>query len=201
VERTRILVADDEPVSRRLVQAILQQSAHEVLLAEDGLKAWDLLRESSPNMLIADWVMPRMNGLELTKKARTELQRPTYLYIIIVTAKQRPQDILTGLASGADDYISKPFNREELKLRVTAGQRVLRWDTELQKKNHQLEEALAEVKQLKGIIPICMFCKKIRDDQNYWHQLETYMMNNAGADFSHSVCPDCLDKHYGKTRS
>ncbi len=193
----KVIVADDEPVSRRLVHAILLRGGHEVLLAEDGLKAWDLLRQNSARMLIADWMMPGIDGLELVKRVRTQLDLDAYVYIIILTAKQQRQDLVKGLEAGADDYIRKPFSRDELILRVDAGKRVLQWEEQLRQKNRELQKALAEVKQLKGIIPICMHCKKIRDDQNYWHQLESYMMANAGADFSHGICPECLDKYYG----
>lgn len=197
MERMKIIVADDEPVSRRLVQAILHQGGHEVLPAEDGGKAWELLCRNSAHMLIADWMMPGLDGLELVKRIRTQLDSDAYVYIIILTAKQQREALLKGLEAGADDYIRKPFSRDELILRVNAGKRVLQWEEQLRQKNRELQKTLAEVKQLKGIIPICMHCKKIRDDRNYWHQLESYMMANAGADFSHSICPECLEKHYG----
>jgi len=201
MERMKIIVADDEPVSRRLVHAILLQGGHEVLLAENGVKAWDLLCQNSAHMLIADWMMPGLDGLELARRIRNRPDLDAYVYIIILTAKQQRQDLVKGLEAGADDYIRKPFSRDELILRVNAGKRVLQWEEQLRQKNRELQKALAEVKQLKGIIPICMHCKKIRDDRNYWHQLESYMMANAGADFSHSICPECLEKHYGDKAS
>jgi len=172
-----------------------------VLLAENGVKAWDLLCQNSAHMLIADWMMPGLDGLELARRIRNQPDLDAYVYIIILTAKQQRQDLVKGLEAGADDYIRKPFSRDELILRVNAGKRVLQWEEQLRQKNRELQKALAEVKQLKGIIPICMHCKKIRDDRNYWHQLESYMMANAGADFSHSICPECLEKHYGDKAS
>lgn len=139
--------------------------------------------------------MPELDGLELCHRLRT-LNLPGYVYAILLTALTQKENITQGLDAGADDYITKPFDRTELLARVRAGERVIQLEKSLREKNKELSEALAHVKQLKGLLPICMFCKKIRDDENYWQQIEAYIGEHTEADFSHSICPECLEKHY-----
>jgi sigma-B regulation protein RsbU (phosphoserine phosphatase) len=146
-------------------------------------------------MLITDWMMPGLDGLELSRKVRA-LHLTSYVYIILLTALTEKERIIEGLDAGADDYITKPYDRTELQARVRAGKRVIELERSLRQKNEELSKALAQVKQLKGLLPICMFCKKIRDDGNYWQQVEDYVTQHTQADFSHSICPECLEKHY-----
>ena len=105
-------------------------------------------------------------------------------YLIFVTAKARTQDIVTGLGAGADDYIVKPFEREELHARVQVGFRMLELQAALAERVRELEDALTRVKQLQGLLPICSYCKKVRDDQNYWQQVETYIEGHSDAQFT-----------------
>jgi len=106
----------------------------------------------------------------------------------------RPDEIVTGLEAGANDYIIKPFKAPELKARLNVGVRMVELQLELAERVTELEKALSEVKQLRGILPICAYCKKIRDDRNYWEQVEDYFARHTEAKFSHSFCPDCYDK-------
>ena len=163
--------------------------------AEDGLKALEALQRETPDILITDWMMPDLDGLQLSRQVR-ELDLPSYVYIILLTALTEKQRIIEGLDAGADDYITKPYDKTELMARVKAGERVIRLERTLREKNAALSDALAQVKQLKGIVPICMHCKKIRNDENYWQQVEVYVADHTEADFSHSICPQCLEKHY-----
>src|SRR5439155_4831059 len=100
--------------------------------------------------------------------------------------------IVTGLQAGADDYITKPFDRGELQARLQVGRRIVELQKGLADRVRELEAALSRVRQLQGLLPICAWCKKIRDDQNYWHQVETYIGSHSDARFSHGICPDCL---------
>ncbi len=191
----RALVVDDEPVVRRLLETSLTGWGFEVVTAPGGEEAWAILqREDAPPLAILDWTMPGLNGLELCKRVRA-LGKPTKPYLIFVTARARTQDIVTGLGAGADDYIVKPFQREELRARIKVGERMLELQAALAERVRELEDALANVKQLQGLLPICSYCKKVRDDQNYWQQVETYIEGRSDAQFTHGICPDCREKY------
>lgn len=142
----KILIADDEPVSRILLRNMLEGLGYQVEVAEDGLKAWDLFRKGDIKMLITDWVMPRLDGVELCRKIR-ELKWLNYVYIIIITARDYKEDTIKGLDAGADDFIIKPFNLEEVKARVNAGQRILQLENDHQAANRRLEEANLELEK------------------------------------------------------
>ena len=191
----KILIAEDDPSSKLLLQTTLEMWGYEVISTTDGKQAWDALRKTSPpSLAILDWMMPELDGLEVCRKVRQIGKLPP-IYIILLTAKGNKEDIVTGFDAGADDYMVKPFNREELRARVTVGVRVVQLQQELTKRVHELEDALSKVKLLQGLIPICSYCKKIRDDKNYWQQVEAYIVKHSEARFSHSVCPDCYTDH------
>jgi len=190
----RILIAEDDAVSRHLLEATLHKWGYEVIVAADGLEALEVLRQpGAPSLAILDWMMPGMDGAEVCLKAR-ELAAGRLLYIILLTAKGRKEDVVKGLTAGADDYIIKPFDRSELKARMNAGERILRLQAELAARVKELELALANVKLLQGLLPICCYCKRIRDDQNYWQQVDTYVADHSEAQFTHGICPECRDK-------
>jgi sigma-B regulation protein RsbU (phosphoserine phosphatase) len=191
----KILIAEDEEISRRLLETTLTNAGHEVIAVEDGLKALESIRKVVPDMLVTDWMMPELDGVELCRRVRA-LGLSSYVYIILLTSLTQKENIIQGLDAGADDYISKPFERTELLARVRAGERVIQLEKSLRQKNKELSETLAHVKQLKGLFPICMYCKKIRNDENYWQKVEEYLAEHTEADFSHSICPECLEKHY-----
>jgi sigma-B regulation protein RsbU (phosphoserine phosphatase) len=191
----KILIAEDEKTSRKILEKTLTKAGHDVVVVEDGLKALASIQKEVPDMLITDWMMPDLDGLELCCRVRA-LDLSSYVYIILWTALTQKENIIQGLDAGADDYITKPFDRTELLARVRAGERVIQLEKSLRQKNEELSEALAQVKQLKGLLPICMFCKKIRNDEDYWQQVEEYLVEHTEADFSHSICPDCMEKHY-----
>lgn len=193
----KILIAEDEKISRRILEMTLTKAGYDVVTVEDGVKALESIQKEVPDMLVTDWMMPELDGLELCRRIRT-LNLTSYVYIIVLTALTQKEKIIEGLDAGADDYITKPFERTELLARVRAGERVIQLERSLRQKNKELSEALAQVKQLKGLLPICMFCKKIRNDENYWQKVEEYLAEHTGADFSHSICPECLEKHYSQ---
>lgn len=191
----KILIAEDEKTSRKILEKMLTKAGHDVGAFEDGLKALASTQKEAPDMLITDWMMPDLDGLELCRRVRA-LNLSSYVYIILLTALTEKERITQGLDAGADDYITKPFDRTELLARVRAGERVIQLEKSLRQKNKELSEALAQVKQLKGLLPICMYCKKIRNDENYWQQVEEYLVEHTEADFSHSICPECMEKNF-----
>jgi DNA-binding response OmpR family regulator len=190
----RILIAEDDAISRKILEENLKKWGHEIIVTKDGMSAYQVLTgENPPNFAILDWMMPEMDGVDVCRKIRN-YKKGFFLYIILLTAKDGKDDIVTGLEAGADDYIIKPFNKAELKARVDAGIRMIHLELSLQKKISELKVALDNVKQLQGIIPICAWCKKIRDDKLYWRSVEDYITKHSTAEFSHSICPDCISK-------
>jgi DNA-binding response OmpR family regulator len=188
------LIAEDDAVSRHLLEATLGKWGYEVVVTTDGLQALEVLsRADAPSLAILDWMMPGLDGAQVCLKAR-ELAGERLLYMILLTAKGRKEDIVEGLTAGADDYVIKPFDRSELKARISAGERILRLQAELASRVKELELALTNVKLLQGLLPICCYCKKIRDDKNYWQQVDTYVADHSEAQFTHGICPDCRDK-------
>ena len=187
----KILVAEDQTTSRQILTAHLCKWGYEVEAVEDGTRAWEALQaNNAPPLAILDWLMPGMDGIEICRQIRQRPQaRPNYL--ILLTARREPEDKIQGLQSGADDYITKPFNREELRARVQVGIRVLALQNALAQRVSELEDALANVKTLQGLLPICSYCKKIRNDRNYWQQVEGYISDHSEAQFSHGICPEC----------
>ena len=192
----RILLAEDEPLSRHLVTRLLEGWGYDVAVASDGDQALAALADvAGPRLAILDWMMPGMDGTDVCKQLRAETGTE-YTYVILLTAKKQKQDVVAGLDAGADDYITKPFDEEELHSRVRAGERILKLKGALAHQLVELQDALDHVHQLQGLLPICMHCKKIRDDSNTWHRLETYIEEKSEALFSHALCDECLAKHY-----
>src|SRR5262249_34603108 len=140
---------------------------------------------------ILDWMMPGLDGVEICRRLRA-VEDAKQAYLILLTARQGRESIVAGLESGADDFVSKPFDPAELQARLQVGLRVLDLESKLADRVRELEAALAGVKQLQGLLPICAWCKKIRDDQNYWQQVDTYIAAHTEARFSHGICPDCM---------
>jgi DNA-binding response OmpR family regulator len=190
----KTLIADDDPVSRRLLEASLEKWGYDARAVVDGTAAWEAMQEAHPpQLLILDWLMPHIDGLELCRRAR-KIKSLETSYIILLTSRATKSDIVKGLESGADDYITKPFDPGELRARVQVGKRVIDLQTALAERLQRLEEAMARVNQLQGLLPICCYCKKVRDDKNYWHQVENYVARHVEVRFSHGVCPDCIER-------
>ena len=190
----RVLVADDEPVSRTVVGAMLKKAGYEVGFAPDGEQAWQqLAAPSPPQIALLDWEMPGLAGPEVVERIRARgEQAPTY--VILLTSRDSSADIVTGLKAGANDFVTKPANEDELIARVNVGARVVELQTALADRVRHLEEALANVKALQTLLPMCAYCKAIRNDQNYWEKVETYFHAHSGVSFSHSYCPTCYDR-------
>jgi DNA-binding response OmpR family regulator len=189
-----VLVADDNDVNRKLLRTILAAEGYNVVEAANGADALKILQSSdSPMVGRIDWEMPQMEGIEVCRQARA-MTDGTPLFLILVTVRDSKQDIVTGLLAGANDYITKPFDKTELLARVKVGSQMVQLQQTLTERVEELKEALINVKQLSGLLPICSYCKKIRDDQNYWQQVESYVGKHSEAKFSHSICPECYEE-------
>ncbi|HWY87631.1 MAG TPA: response regulator transcription factor, partial [Gemmataceae bacterium] len=190
----RILIAEDDRISRRMLKNILVDWGFDVVAACDGLEAWQILQsKDAPRLAILDWLMPGMDGLDICRQARA-LAKHDPLYLILLTVKTKREDIVTGLRSGADDYMTKPFDLAELEARLQVAKRILDLQSDLAVRVSQLEAAISQVQELEGLLPICMYCKKIRNDKNSWEQMESYISAHSKANFSHGLCPSCYEK-------
>jgi Response regulator containing a CheY-like receiver domain and a GGDEF domain len=135
-----------------------------------------LVREPA-RVIVSDWIMPGMDGLELCRHVRARV-KTEYVYFILLTSREADlENQRAAIEAGVDDFLVKPLDRQELWMRLRVAERILRYATQVQ--------------QLEAFLPICSYCKKVRDDQNYWQQIEGYINARTGSEFSHSVCPDC----------
>lgn len=190
-----ILVVDDIAKNLELIGNILSLEQYQISVATDGEKAWQILNRISPDLILLDIMMPTVDGYTLCRQIKS-LEEKKDIPIIFVTAKTNPEDLARGFELGAVDYIGKPFNPAELIARVRTHISLYR----AKKKNDiliaELRSALAQVKKLSGLLPICSVCKKIRDDEGYWQQVEEYISAHVDVRFSHGLCPACIRTHY-----
>jgi DNA-binding response OmpR family regulator len=176
----KILIAEDDPVSVKILQFTLQHWGHEVIVTNDGVAAWEVFDREPVRVIISDWMMPGLDGLELCQKVRGR-PKTEYPYFILLTAINTGRDNLRkAMDAGIDDFLAKPLDREAVFMRLRVAERILGFTT--------------EIRMLKELIPICMYCKRVRDDSDYWQQVETYIHQHTGTQFSHGICPDCFQK-------
>jgi sigma-B regulation protein RsbU (phosphoserine phosphatase) len=181
----RILIADDDRMSALMLSRAVEQWGFEAVVVDDGLAAWNVIAgDTPPDLAILDWVMPGIDGIELCRRIRAA-QLKTQIYLILLSARSTQQDLIAGLDAGADDYLTKPFDPDELRARIRVGQRTL--------------ALLASVKRLTGLLPICSYCKRIRTDTDYWEQVDSYVAEHSDARFSHGICPTCLERALAET--
>ena len=175
----KILIAEDDAVSRIVLTESLKKLGHEVIASENGRSAWNAYLAQHIPLVISDWMMPEVDGLELCRRIRSEKPSSRYTYVILLTALSGKEKYLEGMQAGADDFVVKPFDLDELQARLRVAERIL-----------SLQH---EVGQLRGLLPICSYCKKIRDDANIWTRIEDYISRHSDAMFSHSLCPQCYE--------
>jgi len=190
--RHTILVVDDDPNNIKIITSALKNE-YDIISALNGHDAIDRLRERKPDLILLDVMMPDLSGYEVCCIIKSDAEFAD-IPVIFLTAVDTQEGELQGLEAGGIDYLTKPVNLALLKLRVRNHLLLKKQRDLLEQKNTELEAALARVKQLEGIIPICSYCKKIRDDQQTWQQLETYISNHSEAVFSHGMCPHCAEE-------
>jgi DNA-binding response OmpR family regulator len=187
----RVLVAEDNPLARAALERQLGSWGYVVVSVADGEAAWQVLGgPDPPRLAIIDWGMPGVDGLEVCRRVRQAAgDEPPYL--IVLTGRGSLEDIVAGLESGADEYLTKPVEPAELQARVRAARRVVELQARLAERVRELEAARDRERHLQGLLPICAWCKKIRNDRNYWQRVEEYLGEHADVRFSHGICPDC----------
>ena len=170
-----ILAVDDNPRNLQFLGKLLSDNGFEVAMAQSGQQALNFIRKNDPDLILLDIMMPEMDGFAVCEKIKADFAA-CHIPIIFLTAKTDTRDVVKGFEAGGVDYVTKPFNSAELLARV---------------KTH------VEVKILRGLLPICSRCKKIRDDNGFWKQVEAYIEAHSQVNFTHGICPDCLDRLYG----
>ncbi len=192
----RVLIADDERSVRMTLTFGLERAGFDVVAVKDGDEAREvMIGEAPPQILLLDWNMPGMTGPELCRWIRTQPVLAS-CYILLVTAHDSTEALVEGIEAGADDFIRKPFRIAEVVARVRAGKRLAAMQSALNARLVELEAALAEVRNLRGLIPICAHCHSIRSASEDWQRLEAYIEQHSEATFSHSICDACMEKYY-----
>jgi DNA-binding response OmpR family regulator len=176
----KLIIVDDEPVARTILQRALESLGHEIIATCNGLEAWEIFDRDPVRLVVSDWKMPGLDGLGLCQKIR-DRKRTLYTYFILLTAQDtKPENYKQATEAGVDDFLTKPFDRPTIEMRLRVAERILRFTTEI----HQLQE----------LIPICAYCRKIQNDANYWQLVETYISEQTGSNFTHGMCPECSEK-------
>jgi DNA-binding response OmpR family regulator len=194
-----VLLADDDKLTLNVLHDVLVEAGYDVVTATDGEQAWKKLNESNAQVAILDWIMPGMEGVEICRRANAD-PRLANRYLILLTGKSSAEDVVVGLQAGASDYLRKPFEQSELLARVAVGVRFMDLQRHLEERVQELEQALKQVHRLEGLLPICSYCKRIRNEQDYWERVDEYIAQHANVRFSHNICPDCYGKHVRTNR-
>lgn len=176
----KILAVEDDLVARKILVQALHRLGHEVAEASDGVEALRVLQTEPVRVIVSDWLMPSMDGLEFCRRIRARINAE-YTYFILLTSRTADHaNQREAIEAGVDDFLTKPLDLQELWMRLRVAERILRYATQVQ--------------QLEAFLPICSYCKKVRDDHNYWQQIEAYINQRTGSEFSHSICPDCYQR-------
>jgi DNA-binding response OmpR family regulator len=192
----RVLVVDDDAEVARGTARLLEGSGYATAVARNGVEALHCMPTFRPHLVLSDRDMPEMDGVELCRRIKADPAFVDVFVILISGTYTRSEEQADGLASGADGYIARPIANRELAARVAAFVRILRLNRTLREKNAELEAALARVKLLSGLLPMCAGCKKIRDDQGDWSEVDHYVEKHSEARFTHGLCPKCSEKYF-----
>ena len=204
----KVLVVDDDTGILDLSTSILRRVGYEVLEVSTGEECLDAVRTYHPDLVLLDVRLPDMSGIEVCRQIKSDDSLEDTFVILASGIQISSEDQAEGLDIGADGYIVRPLSNKEFLARVQAGERIKRAEDALRQKERdqeklvsQLRAALVEIKTLKGFIPICASCKKIRNDEGYWDQLEAYISKHTDAVFTHGLCPECVEKYKAEMKT
>ncbi len=197
ISQGKILIVDDVPTNLDLLSDYLEEAGFRVFIATNGEAALEEATQLLPDLILLDIMMPGIDGYEVCKRLKA-IEKTKDIPVVFISAVSEAMDNAKAFDLGAADYITKPFHPAAIKARVknhiTLRKTILEMDLII----YKLKGALNEIKTLSGLIPICANCKKIRDDKGYWQQVEQYVKKYSDAEFSHSICPDCVGELYAE---
>jgi DNA-binding response OmpR family regulator len=192
----KILIVDDDPDILFATSRVVTSAGYTVMEASTGEAAIKTARQNKPDIILLDVVLPDIMGTEICRQIKADSFFDGTFVIMTSGVERTSFKQAQGLDAGADGYIARPVSNRELKARISAMVRILLAERERDQLIKELRQALSKIKQLSGLLPICMHCKKVRDDKGYWNQLEAYIQEHSQAEFSHSICKDCAQKFY-----
>jgi CheY-like chemotaxis protein len=176
-KQSTVLIAEDDPVSARILQCALSRFGYQPVIARNGTEAWETFDRQPVRVIVSDWMMPGLDGLAFCERVRARPQTP-YTYFILLTANQTSShNYELASTAGVDDFLTKPLDREAISIRLRVAERILKYT--------------AEIRQLQEMIPICVYCRKVRNEHDYWDMVESYIQKETGSRFSHGACPEC----------
>ncbi len=198
----KVLLADDDALSLQMLDAMVRSFGYEPQMAHDGAEAWKALScPDGPRLAVLDWMMPKMSGIEVCQRTRSEYPKEP-IHLLLLTAKTAKEDRILGLEAGANDFLSKPYDPQELRARLATGRQVWELYLTLVDQITELREAAEHIQALQTLIPICSYCKRVRPIAEpdiaavAWEAVESFVTRHTGASFSHGICPPCLREHY-----
>ncbi len=192
----KILVVDDDPEILFATERIVKKMGFTAVGASTGFDCIDKVEREQPDLILLDVELPDISGVEVCYTLKNDPAHKKRYIMMLSGNKTSSDDQADGLDSGADGYGARPVSQRELASRVNSMARLIRAERKCEAYIVELEKALEDIKVLSGIVPICMHCKKIRDDKGYWNQLESYIQNHSSAKFSHGICDPCMHTHY-----
>jgi len=192
----KILIVDDDPDALFAASRVLGAEGYQVLKAGSAAQCLAMIKETRPDLILLDVVLPDRDGSDLCREIKSDPELAGIYIVLLSGLKISSIEQAEGLDIGADGYIVRPISNQELKARVKAMVRILTAERERDRLIAELKDALAKVRQLSGLLPICAHCKNIRDDKGYWKKIESYICDHSEVDFSHSICPDCAKIYY-----
>ncbi len=172
--KSLVLAVDDKPQNLQFLGKLLSDNGYEVAMAQNGKQALNFVRKDEPDLILLDIMMPEMDGYEVCERLKADFNT-RHIPVIFLTAKTDAQDVVKGLEAGGVDYVTKPFSSAELLARI---------------RTH------IELKILRGLLPMCSHCKKIRDDKGFWEDVDQYLEAHSHLTFTHGICPNCMDDLY-----
>ncbi|NNG01851.1 MAG: response regulator [Desulfobacteraceae bacterium] len=190
-----IMLVDDTPANLKVLFEYLESKGFKVLVATSGETALEGIAQLPPDLILLDVKMSGIDGFETCRRLKVDIATAG-IPVIFMTVQDETVDVVRGFTLGAVDYITKPIQVERVLARIKTHLKIHRLQIDLENQNKKLQAALNDVKTLSDLLPICSICKKIRDDEGYWNQVEEYISRHADIEFSHSLCPTCLSTHY-----